>query len=204
MRKRFLSLLLVLVCVLTLAAAPVAAAEPDAAQTPTPTTEPTAPVEPSTEPSPEPSPEPTPTGPWYQAAMEFACAHGILLGDEHGDLLPMGNASRAQMAAMLVRVFGCTAGKDIAFFSDVNRDAWYYPELSTAVQMNILSGYGDGTIGPNRSITRQEAMSVFARAFAVSDGHGCRPSGFPGRLRCQRLGGRLRGRSGQGRHRQRR
>ena len=30
MRKRFLSLLLVLVCVLTLAAAPVAAAEPDA------------------------------------------------------------------------------------------------------------------------------------------------------------------------------
>lgn len=170
MRKRFLSLLLVLVCVLTLAAAPVAAAEPDAVQSPTsttepavPTTEPTAPVEPSTEPSPEPSPEPTPTGPWYQAAMDFACAHGILLGDEHGDLLPMGNASRAQMAAMLVRVFGCTAGKDIAFFSDVNRDAWYYPELSTAVQMNILSGYGDGTIGPNRSITRQEAMSVFAR-----------------------------------------
>lgn len=96
MRKRFLSLLLVLVCVLTLAAAPVAAAEPDAVQSPTsttepavPTTEPTAPVEPSTEPSPEPSPEPTPTGPWYQAAMDFACAHGILLGDEHGDLLPM-------------------------------------------------------------------------------------------------------------------
>ena len=34
MRKRFLSLLLVLVCVLTLAAAPVAAAEPDAVQSP--------------------------------------------------------------------------------------------------------------------------------------------------------------------------
>lgn len=186
MRKRFLSLLLVLVCVLTLAAAPVAAAEPDAAQFPTPTTEPavpssepTAPIEPSTEPSPEPSPEPTPTGPWYQAAMEFACAQGILFGDEHGDLLPMGNASRAQMAAMLVRVFGCTAGKDIAFFSDVNRDAWYYPELSTAVQMNILSGYGDGTIGPNRSITRQEAMSVFARAFAVSDGTAADLQSFP-------------------------
>ena len=186
MRKRFLSLLLVLVCVLTLAAAPVAAAEPDAAQSPTPMTEPavpspepTAPVEPSTEPSPEPSPEPTPTGPWYQAAMEFARAQGILFGDEHGDLLPMGNASRAQMAAMLVRVFGCTAGKDIAFFSDVNRDAWYYPELSTAVQMNILSGYGDGTIGPNRSITRQEAMSVFARAFAVSDGTAADLQAFP-------------------------
>ena len=177
MRKRFLSLLLVLVCVLTLAVAPVAAAEPDAVQSPTsttepavPTTEPTAPVEPSTEPSPEPSPEPTPTGPWYQAAMDFACAHGILLGDEHGDLLPMGNASRAQMAAMLVRVFGCTAGKDITHFTDVSAGTWYYPELSVAAQMNIFSGCGDGTMGPNRSITRQEAMSVIARAFAVADG----------------------------------
>ena len=115
MRKRFLSLLLVLVCVLTLAAVPVAAAEPDAAQSPTPTTEPavpssepTAPIEPSTEPStepsPEPSPEPTPTGPWYQAAMDFACAHGILLGDEHGDLLPMGNASRAPLQSLTARL----------------------------------------------------------------------------------------------------
>ena len=82
--------------------------------------------------------------------MDFACAHGILLGDEHGDLLPMGNASRAQMAAMLVRVFGCTAGKDIAFFSDVNRDAWYYPELSTAVQMTRCPMISRGEVGSSR------------------------------------------------------
>lgn len=36
--------------------------------------------------------------------------------------------------------------------------------------MNIFNGYGDGTMGPNRSITRQEAMIVIARAFAVPDG----------------------------------
>ena len=74
------------------------------------------------------------------------------------------------MAAMLVRVFGCTAGKDIAHFTDVSTTAWYYSELSTAAQMNIFNGYGDGTMGPNRSITRQEAMVVIARAFAVPDG----------------------------------
>ena len=42
--------------------------------------------------------------------------------------------------------------------------------ISTAAQMNIFNGYGDGTMGPNRSITRQEAMIVIARAFAVPDG----------------------------------
>jgi len=77
MRKRFLSLLLVLACVLTLAVVPVIAAEPDPVQPSAPTTEPSAPAtEPTaptapTEPSPEPTPEPTPTGPWYQAAMHF-------------------------------------------------------------------------------------------------------------------------------------
>lgn len=180
MRKRFLSLLLVLACVLTLAAVPVIAAEPDPVQSPAVTGEPIAPTgdpidptgepEPTPEPSPEPSPTPTPSGPWYQAAMDFARDQGILFGDADGNMLPGSNASRAQMAAMLVRVFGCTAGKDITHFTDVSAGTWYYPELSVAAQMNIFSGCGDGTMGPNRSITRQEAMSVIARAFAVADG----------------------------------
>lgn len=183
MRKRFLSLLLVLACVLTLAAVPVIAAEPDPVQSPAVTGEPAAPTgEPAAptgdpidptgepEPSPEPSPTPTPSGPWYQAAMDFARDQGILFGDADGNMLPGSNASRAQMAAMLVRVFGCTAGKDITHFTDVSAGTWYYPELSVAAQMNIFSGCGDGTMGPNRSITRQEAMSVIARAFAVADG----------------------------------
>ena len=192
MRKRLLSLLLVLACVLTLAVVPVVAAEPDPVQStasvtePTPTTDPESSPEPSSEPSPEPtseptseptpepspepSPVPTPSGPWYQAALDFACDHRILLGDPSGNMMPNDNATRAQMAAMLVRVFGCTAGKDIAHFTDVSTTAWYYSELSTAAQMNIFNGYGDGTMGPNRSITRQEAMIVIARAFAVPDG----------------------------------
>lgn len=176
MRKRFLSLLLVLACVLTLAAVPVIAAEPDPVQSPAVTGEPAAPtgdpIDPTgePEPSPEPSPTPTPSGPWYQAAMDFARDQGILFGDADGNMLPGSNASRAQMAAMLVRVFGCTAGKNITHFTDVSAGTWYYPELSVAAQMNIFSGCGDGTMGPNRSITRQEAMSVIARAFAVADG----------------------------------
>lgn len=184
MRKRLLSLLLVLACVLTLAVVPVVAAEPDPVQPtasvtePTPTTDPEPSPEPSSEPSPEPTsapspeptPVPTPSGPWYQAALDFARDHRILLGDPSGNMMPNDDATRAQMAAMLVRVFGCTAGKDIAHFTDVSTDAWYYSELSTAAQMNIFSGYGDGTMGPNRSITRQEAMVVIARAFAVPDG----------------------------------
>ena len=136
MRKRLLSLLLVLACVLTLAVVPVVAAEPDPVQPtasvtePTPTTDPEPSPEPSSEPSPEPtsapspepSPVPTPSGPWYQAALDFACDHRILLGDPSGNMMPNDNATRAQMAAMLVRVFGCTAGKKVRVIIAVKKD----------------------------------------------------------------------------------
>ena len=56
MRKRLLSLLLVLACVLTLAVVPVVAAEPDPVQPTASVTEPTPTTDP--EPSPEPSSEP--------------------------------------------------------------------------------------------------------------------------------------------------
>ena len=178
MRKRLLSLLLVLACVLTLAVVPVVAAEPDPVQPtasvtePMPTTDPEPSPEPSSEPSPEPtsapspepspepSPVPTPSGPWYQAALDFARDHRILLGDPSGNMMPNDNATRAQMAAMLVRVFGCTAGKDIAHFTDVSTDAWYYSELSTAAQMNICpsTSFRASTAFPTHSSTASTAL----------------------------------------------
>ena len=92
MRKRLLSLLLVLACVLTLAVVPVVAAEPDPVQPtasvtePTPTTDPEPSPEPSSEPSPEPtsepspepSPVPTPSGGirrrWILPAITVSCS----------------------------------------------------------------------------------------------------------------------------------
>ena len=142
MRKRFLSLLLVLACVLTLAAVPVIAAEPDPVQSlgrdaaePTVPYRPTARLDPTGEP--EPSPEPSSRAqpraqPGTQSGRPRRPARGIRRrwilpairvfssAMPIGNMLPGSNASRAQMAAMLVRVFGCTAGKDITHFTDVS------------------------------------------------------------------------------------
>lgn len=120
MRKKLLALLLSLVCVLTLFGAPAAAraveepaataaptAEPTEEPTPTPVPEPTPEPSPEPEPTPtpEPTPEPTPAGPWYTEAMAFAVDNHILVGDEYGNLNPEKNATRAEMATMLVRIF---------------------------------------------------------------------------------------------------
>ncbi|MDD6107954.1 MAG: S-layer homology domain-containing protein [Clostridiales bacterium] len=187
MRKKLLALLLSLVCVLTLVGAPAAAraveepaataaptAEPTEEPTPTPvpepTPEPSAEPEPEPTPTPEPTPEPTPAGPWYTEAMAFAVDNHILVGDEYGNLNPEKNATRAEMATMLVRIFACTQGKSLAHFPDVNQQLWYVDALSVAAEMGIFKGDTGGTMRPNDPITRQEAFAVLSRAFALISG----------------------------------
>ena len=41
--------------------------------------------------------------PWAEEAMEWACANGILSGDNLGNLNPRSNTTRAEVAAMLTR-----------------------------------------------------------------------------------------------------
>ena len=120
-----------------------------------------------TEVTPTPTPE---SGPWYKAAMNYAVKNNLLQGDEKGRLLPNNNATRAQVATILTRVFGLTKGKTISQFTDVNKDAWYYDPLSVAAEMGIVKGDTGYTMRPNDSITRQEAFVIIARTFSVPAG----------------------------------
>lgn len=43
------------------------------------------------------------TAAWAEDAMAWAVAHGIVVGNEHGDLMPERTASRAELATVLVR-----------------------------------------------------------------------------------------------------
>lgn len=108
--------------------------------------------------------------PWYAEAMEFATSNGILLGDEHGNLNPTKNTTRAEMATMLMRIFACTQGKSLAHFPDVDQQAWYAESLSIMAEMDIFRGDAGGTMRPNDPITRQEAFAVLSRAFVLASG----------------------------------
>ena len=47
------------------------------------------------------------------------------------------------------------------------RQAWYNRELSAAVSLGIFNGVSATQMAPMRSITRQEAFTVLARAFGL-------------------------------------
>lgn len=75
------------------------------------------------------------------------------------------------------RAFGATEQAKLDGYQDVSPQAWYYTELAKAVQMGTFQG-GDGKLLPDREITREQAFTVLARAFALEDGKSAVLNGF--------------------------
>ncbi len=107
---------------------------------------------------------------WSTPAMTKALDNGLLGGVGDGLIAPQGVLTRAQMAAIINRAFASSDKASLAGYSDVSTDAWYYDDMAKAVQMGTFSGSGAGLLEPERPITREEAFSVLARAFALKNG----------------------------------
>lgn len=61
-------------------------------------------------------------------------------------------------------------------FTDLPADAWYTPYVLRCAAFGILSGRGNGTVGPNDPVTRQEACKMFAVALDLEPAKGQRTS----------------------------
>ena len=104
---------------------------------------------------------------WAHDALAFCVEKGILAGDAKGDLMPTAKAQRAQLAAMLVRLFRAEPEADLSQYTDVEESDWFYKELSQAVAMGLFEG-SNGKLNPRKAITREQAFTVLARAFGVA------------------------------------
>ena len=104
---------------------------------------------------------------WYYEAVSEAADNGLLIGKGEGVLDPMGSLTRAEMAAVINRAFGTYVAGDLSQFTDVPEDAWYYDEIAMAYHMGTYVGAGEDTMAPEADITRQEAMTVVARALQL-------------------------------------
>ena len=115
---------------------------------------------------------------WSTGAMTAAVDNGLLGGVDGEHIAPQGVLTRAQMAAIINRAFGAEKTASLTGYTDVAANAWYATDMAKAVQMGTFSGSGNGLLEPDRAITREEAFSVLARAFALSAGDGAALNDF--------------------------
>lgn len=106
---------------------------------------------------------------WSATSMRRAVDNGLLNGS-NGLINSNGLLSRAQMAAIINRAFGANKTADMSGYTDVFSNAWYANDMSKAVAMHTFVG-SNGLLSPEKPITREEAFTVLARAFALDGGN---------------------------------
>ena len=104
---------------------------------------------------------------WYAEAVSAAVDNGLLYGKSSTMLDPNGDMTRAEMAAIINRSFGCYKAADISQYKDVSKSKWYYKDVALAVQMGTYNGRSSSAMAPDAPISRQEAMTVVARALEL-------------------------------------
>ena len=98
---------------------------------------------------------------WYNNAVSTLTKAGILKGYEDGTFQPNGYITRAEFATIAIRFFsGVYEGEDL--FPDI-KGHWAEDYINNAANKGLVKGYEDGTFGPDRYITRAEAVTLVNR-----------------------------------------
>ncbi|MFP5527060.1 S-layer homology domain-containing protein [Peptococcus simiae] len=87
---------------------------------------------------------------------------GYISGYPNGTFRPDQLVSRAEAAAMLAQ-FVLANQKADKLPKDVPADSWYTASMRTFIGAGLLSGYEDGTIGPDKAMTRAEMTALIVR-----------------------------------------
>ncbi|WP_336789201.1 endo-1,4-beta-xylanase [Paenibacillus sp. MMO-177] len=106
---------------------------------------------------------------WAKEAIDAMASRGVIKGTGENTFSPAASIKRADFIALLVRALELhgTGTTNVAMFSDVPANAYYYNELAVAKQLGIATGFEDNTFKPDSSISRQDMMVLTTRALAI-------------------------------------
>lgn len=125
---------------------------------------------PPTPPTPDkPVTPPTPANPGGQSffvpsvKLNTRDHFAYLFGYPDSSFRPDKSMTRAEVAAMFVRLMEKAPDASAASFKDVAPGAWYYDYIAKAEAAGILKGYEDGSFRPQGEITRAEFAAIATR-----------------------------------------
>jgi hypothetical protein len=101
---------------------------------------------------------------WYYQAVATLASRGILTTETFSANTPI---TRAEFAGLVVGLVGVDSSATCSF-TDLSEDHPYYKAVATAVSLGWLEGYSNGSFGPDRSLTRAQAATVFNRILGRS------------------------------------
>ncbi|MFC4596850.1 S-layer homology domain-containing protein [Cohnella hongkongensis] len=106
---------------------------------------------------------------WSRPFVEQAAAKRLVLGVGEGRFEPDKAVTRAEFAAMLVRMLGrgAPSGAGSPPYEDVRSDAWYSGAVRQAEELGLIGFAQEGRYLPDQPITRMEMASMLAAAIRL-------------------------------------
>lgn len=119
---------------------------------------------------------------YYNNALQVCSALGIITGYDDGSIKPESTVTRAEMAAIVLRMLNLTSVSTYQnVFSDVTSEHWAADTIQTAVEQGIVDGMGDGTFVPDGQVKYEQVikMIVCAMGYQIdADRAGGYPTGY--------------------------
>lgn len=103
-----------------------------------------------------------PTGVWYESAVTYAYQNGLMQGTGGNHFAPETHLSRAMLVQIL---YNLEQGPESVRtqFPDVAEGEWYTQAIAWAAEHGIVSGYDNGTFGPDDWVTREQLALILYR-----------------------------------------
>ena len=99
-------------------------------------------------------------------AIEALSRAEIVKGTDGTKFSPDASITRAEIAAILLRMTGKEEEKDNGGFSDVSENQWYYGVAGASKKHNIVQGFDDNTFRGDEVISKAQFVSMVARTLS--------------------------------------
>ena len=106
---------------------------------------------------------------WFYPYVEDVSEKEYMTGTGATVFAPLDNLSRGQLATIIYRIHG---NPDTAYesrFPDVPDNTFYSVPVTWANTYGVITGYAEGTFGPDEDITREQLATMLYR-YAVKLG----------------------------------
>nr|WP_154896160.1 S-layer homology domain-containing protein [Paenibacillus xylanexedens] len=109
-------------------------------------------------------------GHWASDYADRLMGMNVIQGYTDGTFQPSKEITRAEFVTLLSKALALqTVASTTSFADEEAVPAWAKSEIAAAVQAGIVTGYGDLTFKPDRTITRAEMAVMMAKALKLSD-----------------------------------
>lgn len=119
-----------------------------------------------------------------EEAINVLSSLGIIKGYEDGTFMPDKQVTRAELTSLLMRLMNLSiTGITVtdSGYTDVATNHWAVYDIKTASNMGIIKGFGDGTFGPEESVTFEQAVKMVVAMLGYENlaiGKGGWPNGY--------------------------